>query len=93
MQLLILGIVVAALVALLVVGVAAQTLGDSFRDLGEAKRKRREREQAQPRPPEPRFDPRRYTPERTRLRWFSPEIVAVLLLALAAGLWLARLMR
>jgi hypothetical protein len=87
-RLIILGVVVAVLVILIVVGSAVLALGDSFRDLHAA---RKERDEAAPQPPAPARPAARYTPERTRLRWYSPEIIAVLLLTLAAGLWLARL--
>lgn len=83
-----LGAAVVLLLLALVVGSAFQALGGSFRQLNQARDRTRDgRKAAAPR----RLTPARYTPERTRLRWYSPEIVAVLLLSLAAGLWLARL--
>src|SRR5689334_12288087 len=92
-RLLLLGIAAGVVVVALVVGSAYQVLRDSFRQL----RGSQHRDQTA-RPPaasriRPSTDVRatQHTPRRTKLRWFSPEIVAVLLLALAAGLWLARL--
>jgi hypothetical protein len=88
-RLITLGAIAAALVLVIVIGSAALALGDSFKQVHRARKERAEREAESPPPPRPRKV--RYTPERTRLRWYSPEIIAVLLLTLAAGLWLARL--
>ncbi|HLZ72792.1 MAG TPA: hypothetical protein VKV26_23045 [Dehalococcoidia bacterium] len=92
----VLGLVVAVLVTLIAGGSAWLALRDSRRDLTEAQRRERERRQ------EPIFKReavrsridetiRRAAPARTRLKPYSPEVIAVILLALAAGLWLARL--
>jgi hypothetical protein len=89
-RLIVLGVITAAVVLVIVVGSAVMALGDSFRELHSARRDREERGPRVP-PPSPPRKPARYTPARTRLRWYSPEILAVLLLTLAAGLWLARL--
>ena len=84
-RIVVLGIAVCALVAALVVGLAWQTLNDLFKSSG----KRRSSTPARHRTPR-LVD--RFTPERTRLRPYSPEILAVVLVALAAGLWLSRLL-
>ena len=89
-RLLLVGGVVALLIGVLVVGTVMQVLGDSFRHLNQARDKSREsRENGTD--PVRRPDPIRHTPRRARLRWYSPELIAVLLFSLAAGLWLARL--
>ena len=89
-RLLLLGGVVALLIVMLVLGTVMQVLGDSFRHLNKARDKSRETRENRTAPVH-RPDPIRYTPRRTRLRWHSPELIAVLLFSLAAGLWLARL--
>ncbi len=91
-RLIVVGAVTAVLVLVVVIGSAAMALGDSFRQMNRARREHDEQDEGQPTPPRPRREPKpRYTPERTRLRWYSPEVIAVLLLTVAAGLWLARL--
>ena len=85
LRIIVLGIAVCALVAALVVGVAWQALSDMFKSNPSRKT-----------PPAARRRPTpgiaaRFTPERTRLRPYSPEVLAVVLVALAAGLWLSRL--
>jgi len=90
LRLLILLVSILTLLVVLVIGSVYLALGDSFRRLRE---ERRLRNGGHVRPVRPRqrggF---RFTPERTRLRWYSPELIAVLLLSLAAGLWLVRLL-
>lgn len=80
-RLAILGIAVVVLVIALAAGAAGQALHDL----------RRTNRRARPRVR--RVAPVRYVPERTHLRPYSPEILAIVLLALAAGLWLSRLLR
>jgi hypothetical protein len=89
-RLLLVGGVVALLIVVLVVGTVLQILGNSFRNLNQARDRSRKERDSRP-PAVSRPDPIRYTPRRTRLRWYSPALIAVLLLSLAAGLWLARL--
>lgn len=79
-RLVVLGIAVAALVLALVLAAAGQTLGDLRRS-----RARRSR-------PAARGLVQRVTPPRTRLKPYSPEVLALVLVALAAGLWLSRLL-
>jgi len=86
-RIVVLGVALVALVVALVVGVAWQTLNDLFKGDRAPKSAK----------PVRRSTPRlgvtnRSTPERTRLRPYSPEILAVVLVALAAGLWLSRLL-
>lgn len=86
------GIAVAVILVALVAGTAYQVLRGLFKQRRDAQ----DRDQATRRPTATRSRPHEFRdsqrpPERTRLRWYSAEIVAVLLLALAAGLWLARL--
>jgi len=83
-RLAILGIAVVVLVIALVAGAAGQALHDLLR----AHRRVEPRARRSRRPATSRF-----TPERTHLRPYSPEILAIVLLALAAGLWLSRLLR
>ncbi len=98
-RLVLLGIAAAVVMLVLIAGTVFQLMRDSFKALREAQEKQEAECDAAPLPPpRPRVStPRRersaerYTPRRTGLRWHSPEIAAVLLLALAAGLWLARL--
>lgn len=91
----ILGAVAAVLVLLIAGGSGWLALRDGHRDARAARRQRAE--QRPPTAPQPasRRNERpawaRYTPPRTGLKPYSPEVIAVLLLALAAGLWLARL--
>ena len=86
-RLALLAIGVCAVVLLLVVGSAIEALRNSM----ERTRPRTPRPTVKPEAIERQPAPVRYTPARSRLRWYSPEIAAVLLLSLAAGLWLARL--
>ncbi|MHB8575890.1 MAG: hypothetical protein ACYDCQ_11240 [Dehalococcoidia bacterium] len=94
-RLLLLAIGVTVLLAAVVIGAAVDVLRQSFR--GRQERTSSVRTPSPTATPQPlpaavkRPDPNRYTPSRTRLKWYSPEIAAALLLALAAGLWLARL--
>ncbi len=99
-RLLLLGIAVAVVMLVLIAGTVFQMMRDSFKALHDAQEKQAAERGPLPRQPAPRDDSaarrndparNRYTPRRTTLRWYSPEIAAVLLLALAAGLWLARL--
>jgi hypothetical protein len=90
----VLGLVVAVLVALIAGGSAWLALRDSRHELSEARRRERERElNARRQAARTRLEEtvRRTTPRRTGLKPYSPEIIAVLLLAIAAGLWLAKL--
>lgn len=96
LRLVLLGFAVGAVVLVLVAGTIFQLMRDSFKSLHDAQKKQLSERGAAPPPPARRKEGQkkgaeRYTPQRTRLRWYSPEIVAVLLLALAAGIWLARL--
>lgn len=91
-----LGLIVAVLVALIAGGSAWLALRDSHRDMSEARRRAQERNReldARRDAARARLEEtvRRVTPQRTRLKPYSPEVIAVLLLALAAGLWLAKL--
>jgi len=89
-RLLLLTIGVIALLTALVVGAAFDALRQSLRR--DRPVTRGDNKPALPAPTAvKRPAPTRYTPRRTRLHWYSPEIAAVLLLSLAAGLWLARL--
>lgn len=85
-RVIVIGIAVCALVAGLVVAVAWQALHDLFKAnkarTGVAPLRRRQ----------PPNLVTRFTPERTRLRPYSPEVLAIVLIALAAGLWLSRLL-
>ncbi len=91
-----LGLVVAVLVALIAGGSAWLALRDSHRELSQAQRRERERNQeleARRQDVRTRLEEtvRRVTPRRTSLKPYSPEVIAVLLLAVAAGLWVAKL--
>jgi hypothetical protein len=86
LRIIVLGIAVCALLAALVVGVAWQALKDMFKSNATGGRQ----SAARRRPPSTLAA--RFTPERTRLRPYSPEVLAVVLVALAAGLWLSRLL-
>jgi len=92
----VLGLIVAVLVALIAGGSAWLALRDSHRDVSEARRRAQERTReldARREAARTRLEEtvRRVTPQRTRLKPYSPEVIAVVLLALAAGLWLAKL--
>ncbi len=86
------GVVAVLIVVTIVIGSAFDVLRASFKRL-------RDQQKQQLPPPSVGGGPRtaarpgrnRYAPERTRRRWVAPEILAVLLLALAAGLWLSKL--
>lgn len=86
-RIVVLGLALIALVLALVIGFAWQALGDRFK----SKQPTRTRAGFQ-RPRKPPALIARLTPERTKLRPYSPEILAVVLVALAAGLWLSRLL-
>ena len=88
-RLVVLGLGVIALVLALVIGFAWQALSDITR----SRQKGRPRAANQPRSRRAQTPLlTRLTPERTKLRPYSPEILAVVLVALAAGLWLSRLL-
>jgi hypothetical protein len=86
-RIVVLGLALIALVLAVVVGFAWQALGDLFK----GKRPSRPRAVVQRRRKTPDLIAK-LTPERTKLRPYSPEILAVVLVALAAGLWLSRLL-
>lgn len=91
-HLVVLGIASGALLLALVLAIAGQALGD-------VQRARARRRPASPRPAARRgrlavrssvVD--RLVPGRARLKPYSPEVLALVLVALAAGLWLSRLL-